>query len=72
MKATQWAKINAYLHDHPTATVREIFALGINTPTKRISEMIGAGVPIKSFWDESVNGDGEKVRFKRYYLDNRS
>lgn len=69
MKFTQWAKINAYLHDHPTATIRELFALGINTPTKRISEMIDSGVPIKSFWDESVNVDGEKVRFKRYYLD---
>lgn len=69
MKITQWAKINAYLHDHQTATVRELFALGINTPTKRISEMIDAGVPINSFWDEAVNADGEKVRFKRYYFD---
>ena len=68
-KQTQWAKINEYLRDHDNATVREMFnALNINYPTKRISEMRSAGVPIKDFWDFTVDDDGYKTQFKRYYL----
>ena len=69
MKQTQWAKIRDYLEQNKTATVRELFDnCNINTPTKRISEMIERGEPIKSFWDKAVNAQGEWKRFKRYYM----
>ena len=69
MKHTQWARITLYLHEHDTASVRElVLGCNINSPRKRISEMIEAGVPIKSFWDESVDEYGDRTRFKRYYM----
>lgn len=43
-KATQWAKTMAYLDTNHTATVRELFGVGINSPTKRISELNGRTV----------------------------
>lgn len=66
-KQTQWAKIMAYLDTNHTATVRELFGLGINSPTKRISELNDNGECIKSMWCDGENRDGERVRFKRYY-----
>lgn len=68
-KATQWAKIIAYLDTNHTATVRELFGLGINSPTKRISELNDTGECIKSMWDSNTNANGETKRFKRYYKD---
>lgn len=68
-KVTQWAKITTYLKRHGHATVRELFTeCNINTPTKRISEMVNSGVPIKSVWCEATNEEGERKRFKRYYI----
>lgn len=67
MRETQWSKIRAYLKEHGTATVRELFALGINSPTKRLSEMIERGEEIGSMWDTHTNMNGETTRFKRYY-----
>ena len=69
MKQTQWAKINEYLKNNKYATVRHMFNdLGINCPTKRISEMRDAGVPIKDYWQEYVDEYGDKTRYKVYYL----
>lgn len=68
-KITQWAKIREYLKTHETASVRELFdACRINSPRKRISEMIAAGIQIGSYWDESVDEDGFTTRYKRYFL----
>lgn len=68
-KQTQWGKIRAYLNENGSATVRELFALGINSPTKRISELIERGESIGSIWDTHTNMNGETTRFKRYYKD---
>jgi len=66
-KQTQWGKIRAYLNENGSATVRELFALGINSPTKRISELNDRGECITSMWCDGENREGERVRFKRYY-----
>lgn len=69
-KITQYGKIRAYLDSHGNASVRELFiGCNINSPTKRISEMVSAGVPIKSFWVDTTNERGERVRFKKYYME---
>lgn len=68
MKQTQWAKIHRYIKDNETATVRQLFGLGINCPTKRISEMRSVGVPIKDYWRESINESGDVTRYKVYFL----
>ena len=66
---TQWAKINEYLREHESATLREMYnALNINWPAKRISEMRDAGVKIGDFWCEDVDADGHKTQYKRYFL----
>lgn len=67
-KQTQWGKIRAYLNENGSATVRELFALGINSPTKRISELIERGEAIGSIWDTHTNMNGETTRFKRYFF----
>lgn len=66
-KQTQWGKIRAYLDENGSATVRELFALGINSPTKRISELNASGYCIKGIWHVGKNSEGESVRFKLYY-----
>lgn len=39
MKQTQYAKIIAWCKDHGSITVRDMVAMGINSPTMRIAEM---------------------------------
>ena len=70
MKATQWARIHRFLQENPSASARELFIkCNANSPRKRISEMIDNGVPIKSYWDESVDEYGNRTRYKRYYME---
>lgn len=69
MNITQNAKILAYLREHGTASVRELFInCGVNSPRKRISELVAAGANIGWYWDESVDECGDKHRYKRYFL----
>lgn len=66
---TQNAKILAYLRAHGTASVRELFIhCGVNSPRKRISELVAAGANIGRYWDESTDEYGEKHRYKRYFI----
>jgi len=68
-RSTQNAKIINYFKEHGNATIRDIFIhCNINSPRKRISELISAGYPITSIWEENIT-DGEKVRYKRFFLD---
>jgi hypothetical protein len=57
-KATQFSKTIAYLDTNHTETVRELFGVGINSPTKRISELNDMGECIKSMWDSNTNKEG--------------
>ena len=67
-KLTQQQKIIAYLRENRFASVRELFIYcNINSPTKRLSELRRLGL-IDSKVNERVNRDGEKKRYKVYYL----
>lgn len=65
----QNAEVLSYLKLFGTASTRELFIrCNINSPRKRISELQATGVPIGSYWDESVDEFGIKHRYKRYFL----
>ena len=68
-KATQIAKILNYCAEHGSITVREACVkLDINSPTKRISEMVKAGYNVQKEDWVRVKEDGTTVRYKRYYI----
>ena len=65
---SQQQKILDLLKSQGSATVREIFIkLNINSPTKRLSELRKQGL-IREESDFTINNEGRKVWFKRYYL----
>lgn len=69
-KISQEQKILFLLESQGSATVREIFIkLNINSPTKRLSELRKKGL-IREEQDFSINTEGRKVWFKRYFLAN--
>lgn len=64
-KATQRGKILAYCAEHGSITVREAFTeLGINSPTKRISEMRKSG----EYTVTVVEERNENKRWNRYFI----
>lgn len=64
-KATQRGKILAYCAEHGSITVREAFTeLGINSPTKRISEMRKSG----EYTVTVVEERNEDKRWNRYFI----
>ena len=64
-KATQRSKILAYCAEHGSITVREAFTeLGINSPTKRISEMRKSG----EYTVTVVEERNEDKRWNRYFI----
>ena len=69
-KQTQRAKILNYCVEHGSVTIREAFEkLGINSPSKRISEMRHSPrYIVESTRVEKIKPDGEVVRFKRYFI----
>lgn len=68
-RQSQCVRIAKFLKHHKRgATVRQLFNLGINCPTKRISELRSAGEDIRDYWDEAENEYGEVTRFKVYYM----
>lgn len=69
-KISQEQKILFLLESQGSATVREMFIkLNINSPTKRLSELRKKGL-IREEPDFSINTEGRKVYFKRYFLAN--
>lgn len=68
--ATQWAKILDYCEKHGSITIREAFALGINSPSKRISELKESPDYVVTTVKEVVyDSDGkQKTWFKRYFI----
>ena len=68
-RATQKKKILAYCEKHGSITVREaVVNLGINSPTKRISELRRNGYNVQAVEEVKVKDDGEKVRYNRYFI----
>ena len=64
-KATQRSRILAYCAEHGSITVREAFTeLGINSPTKRISEMRKSG----DYAVTVVEERHERKRWNRYFI----
>ena len=65
----QRAMILRYLEEYGSATVRElVIALNINSPTKRISELVKLGYPIGKKWVKRTNSEGQTKRYMRYSL----
>ena len=69
-KETQWARIIAFCERHGSITIREAFSLGINSPTKRISEMRQSPWYVVNDITEYIYTDEGKVKtkFKRYFI----
>ena len=69
-KETQWAKILTYCAEHGSITIREAFALGINSPSKRISELKATpDYIVDTVKVVSYGSDGkQKSWFKRYFI----
>ena len=69
MKATQRMKILAYCLENGSITVRDaVVKLGINSPTKRISEMRHCGYDVQTVEETRIKDNGEKVRYNRYFI----
>lgn len=67
---TQQAAILAYCRQHGSITIREAFTLlGINSPSKRISELRAKGLVNAVWTEQKVMPDGSIKRWKRYFLD---
>jgi len=60
---TQCKKILNYLEHNKTITVREAFYLGINSPTRRITDLRRKGYSFKEEWKYLSNS-----RYKVYSL----
>ena len=68
-KVKQRDQIVRYLETHDGATVRDLVVdMNINSPTKRISELVAMGLPITKEWVHRVNSRGETKRFIVYRL----
>lgn len=69
-KATQKAKILSYCKEHGSITVRDACVkLGINSPTKRISEMRHSPLyDVQAIEETRVKDNGETVRYNRYFI----
>ena len=66
---SQRMKILDYCAVHGSITVREAFTqLGINSPTKRISELVKAGYDVQKEEVVKTNAEGKTVRFLRYVI----
>ncbi len=66
----QRQKILAYMKKHKSITRREAAFLGIMELSSRIIELRERdGVKINSEWVDVVSSSGEKIRVKKYWLE---
>lgn len=64
---TQEERIMEYINAHGSITIRDaVVELGINCPTKAISNLGKAGIFLKREWVTGKNRFGESCRYKRY------
>lgn len=65
----QRLRILDYCQEHGSITIREAFALNINSPSKRISEMRKSpDFVVEDKWEYRINSKGIKKRYKRYCI----
>jgi hypothetical protein len=65
---SQSEKIKAYLKAHGSITPMEAFSeLHITNLATRMSEMIREGYQVDKVMEQRINGDGDTVRYMRYY-----
>lgn len=58
-----------YCQEHGSITIREAFALNINSPSKRISEMRNSpDYVVEDKWEYRINSNGIRKRYKRYFI----
>ena len=68
-KLTDHAKILAYMKEHGSITAGEGYKIGCPTKvTTRISELRKKGHKIVDVWETREFPNGEKVRYKRYFM----
>ena len=66
---TQRMTILDYCLEHGSITIREAFALNINSPSKRISEMRKSpDYVVDDVWEYRINSKGIRKRYKRYFI----
>lgn len=69
-RPTQCDRIIDYIEEFGSITQLEaIKDLGIMRLASRVSEMRKRGIPITSKMEEGKNRWGEKINYKRYYLE---
>lgn len=69
-RPTQCERIKQYLNDFGSITQLEAMKdLGVMRLASRISEMKKQGIAIGSSMEEAKNRYGEKIHFKKYYLE---
>lgn len=73
MKNTQYAKILNHCKQHGFITVRDMYALGINSPTMRISEMAhNDRFAVEKETVRKYGSDGkQETHYTRYFVRNR-
>lgn len=68
---TQGERILDVIQANGYTTVRELFNLGINSPTKRISELREQGYDITSETVKTTNQFGEKTHYNKYRMETK-
>ena len=69
---TQSERIIRYMQDFGSITPMDAFRMGITTLATRVSEMRRDGIQIEDDWVKDKNQFGEPVRFKKYWLEEKS
>lgn len=73
MKVTQKEKIINYIQKFGSVTSWEAYRdLGITQFAARVKELKEKGYEFETKWEKNENKEGRMVRFKRYYLLNKS
>lgn len=69
---TQSERIIRYMQDFGSITPMDAFRMGITKLATRVSEMRRDGIQIEDDWVTDKNQFGEPVRFKKYWLEEKS
>ncbi|MCI8761079.1 MAG: hypothetical protein HFJ34_08275 [Clostridia bacterium] len=73
MRMTQKEKIINYIQKYGSITSWEAYRdLGITQFATRVKELKEKGYRFKKQWEIKKDREGKKVKFKRYYLLNKS
>lgn len=68
-RLTQKKELLALFENTPVLTVQYIqHKLCLNSPRKRISDLVHDGFPIESRWVQHIGVHGEVTRYKEYWL----